>query len=141
MSIWFKPVHVEELTNIRNMGTMADFLEIKFTEVGDDFIVGTMPVNEKTFQPMRIMHGGASCVLAETLASVGANCCVDPEKKACVGIEINTSHIKMAKSGLVKGIARAMHVGKTTQLWEIHIYDEKENLVSLSRLRVAVIDI
>lgn len=141
MSIWFQHIDVEALTNVRNMGTMADFLEIKFTEVGDDFIVGTMPVNEKTFQPMKIMHGGASCVLAETLASVGANCCVDPEKKACVGIEINTSHIKMAKSGLVKGIAKAMHIGKTTQLWEIHIYDEKENLVSLSRLRVAVIDI
>lgn len=140
MSIWFQPIPVDDLTNIRNMGTMADFLGIKFTKVGEDFIEGTMPVDERTFQPMKIMHGGASCVLAETLGSVGANCCVDPEKKACVGIEINTSHIKMAKSGLVKGVARPVHIGKTTQLWEIHIYDEKSNLVSLSRLRVAVID-
>jgi uncharacterized protein (TIGR00369 family) len=99
-----------------------------------------MPVNERTFQPMRIMHGGASCVLAETLGSVAANCCVDIEKKVCVGLEINTSHIKMAKSGVVTGTARPVHIGKTTQLWEIHIVDESQNLISLSRLRVAVLD-
>ncbi|HEV8052942.1 MAG TPA: hotdog fold thioesterase, partial [Parachlamydiaceae bacterium] len=103
--IWSRPIIADDLTKYRD-GTMADFIGIKFTEVGEDFLVATMPVNDRTFQPMRIMHGGASCVLAETLGSVAANCCVDHEKKVCVGLEINTSHIKMARSGLVKGTAR-----------------------------------
>jgi 1,4-dihydroxy-2-naphthoyl-CoA hydrolase len=137
--IWWRPIAHEELTGFRSE-TMADFIGIKFTEIGDDYLVATMPVNERTFQPMRIMHGGASCVLAETLGSVAANCCVDIEKKVCVGLEINTSHIKMAKSGVVTGTARPVHIGKTTQLWEIHIVDESQNLISLSRLRVAVLD-
>lgn len=137
--IWWRPIADEELTTFRS-DTMADFIGIKFTKIGDDYLVATMPVNERTFQPMRIMHGGASCVLAETLGSVAANCCVDIEKKVCVGLEINTSHIKMAKAGIVTGTARPVHIGKTTQLWEIHIVDESNNLISLSRLRVAVLD-
>lgn len=139
MSIWFKPINENDLINIR-AGTMAAFIGIEFVEVGDDYMVAKMPVDERTFQPMRVMHGGASCVLAETVASVAANCCVDPEKKVCVGLEINTSHLKMARSGFVKGTAKAVHIGKTTQLWEIHIIDEANNLISLSRLRVAVLD-
>lgn len=137
--IWWRPIADEELAAFRS-DTMADFIGIKFTEIGDDYLVATMPVNERTFQPMRIMHGGASCVLAETLGSVAANCCVDIEKKVCVGLEINTSHIKMAKAGVVTGTARPIHIGKTTQLWEIRIVDESQNLISLSRLRVAVLD-
>ena len=139
MSIWFQPIKNEDLKKIRS-GTMADFIGIVFTEIGNDFLIATMPVNERTFQPMKIMHGGASCVLAETLGSVAANCCVDMEKKVCVGLEINTSHIKMVKSGLVTGTARPVHIGKSTQLWEIHITDEANQLISLSRLRVAVLD-
>lgn len=137
--IWFNPINAEDLTRYRD-GTMADFIGIKFTEIGKDFLIATMPVNDRTFQPMRIMHGGASCVLAETLGSVAANCCVDQEKKVCVGLEINTSHVKMARAGIVKGTARPVHIGRSTQLWEIHIVDEQDNLVSLSRLRVAVLD-
>ena len=137
--IWFNPITAEDLTKYRD-GTMADFIGIKFSEVGEDFLSATMPVNDRTFQPMRIMHGGASCVLAETLGSVAANCCVDQEKKVCVGLEINTSHVKMARSGIVTGTARPVHIGRSTQLWEIHIMDESDNLVSLSRLRVAVLD-
>ncbi len=137
--IWSRPIIADDLTKYRD-GTMADFIGIKFTEVGEDFLVATMPVNDRTFQPMRIMHGGASCVLAETLGSVAANCCVDHEKKVCVGLEINTSHIKMARSGLVKGSAIPVHIVRSTQLWEIHIVDEADNLISLTRLRVAVLD-
>lgn len=137
--IWFNSINAEDLTRYRD-GTMADFIGIKFTEIGKDYLVATMPVNDRTFQPMRIMHGGASCVLAETLGSVAANCCVDQEKKVCVGLEINTSHVKMARAGVVKGTARPVHIGRSTQLWEIHIVDEQDNLVSLSRLRVAVLD-
>lgn len=139
MSIWFKPFNTLELSKFR-AGTMAELIGIKFTEIGEDFLVATMPVDERTFQPMQIMHGGASCVLAETVASVAANCCVDPEKKICVGLEINTSHIKMVRSGFVKGTARPIHLGKTTQLWEIPIVDDSNHLISLSRLRVAVLD-
>lgn len=139
MSIWFKTINKQELKELR-AGTMSERIGIEFTEIGDDFLVATMPVDERTFQPMRIMHGGASCVLAETVGSVAANCCVDPEKKFCVGLEINTSHIKMARSGHVKGTARPIHIGKTTQLWEIPIVDESGNLISLTRLRVAVLD-
>jgi 1,4-dihydroxy-2-naphthoyl-CoA hydrolase len=139
MSIWFSSVDIKDLSKLR-AGTMSELIGIEFTEIGDDYLVAKMPVDERTFQPMRIMHGGASCVLAETVASVAANCCVNPEKKACVGIEINTSHIKMARQGFVTGTARALHIGKTTQLWEIEIVDDNHQLISVSRLRVAVID-
>lgn len=139
MSIWFKPVTIEELT-LSRANTMLDYLGIEFTEIGSDYLQGTMPVDNRTCQPMRILHGGASCVLAETLASVAACYCVDPEKKVCVGLEINTSHVKMAKSGFVTGTARPLHLGRSTQLWEIAIHNEKDELVAQSRLRLAVLE-
>lgn len=140
MSIWFRPMTLQELAFSRSK-TMVDHLGIEFTEIGDDFLRARMPVDDRTKQPMGILHGGASCALAETIASVAANYSIDPEIKLCVGLEINTSHIKMAKSGFVTGIARAVHLGKTTQLWEIEILDESGDLVSLSRLRLAVLNI
>lgn len=119
---------------------MVGHIGIEFTEIGDDFLRAKMPVDQRTKQPMGIMHGGASCALAETVASIAANFCIDSSKQACVGLEINTSHIKMAKSGFVTGTARARHLGKSTQLWEIEIVNEEGQLVSLSRLRMAVLD-
>lgn len=139
MSIWFKPVTLEELAQSR-AHTMVDHLGIEFTEIGPDFLSAKMPIDFRTRQPMGIMHGGASCALAETVASIAANACVDPEKKACVGLEINTSHIKMVRSGYVTGTAYAKHLGRTTQLWEIEIHNEDGQLISLSRLRMAVLD-
>jgi uncharacterized protein (TIGR00369 family) len=139
MSIWFKPVTIEELTFSRS-NTMLDHIGIEFTEIGDDYLRATMPVDHRTCQPMRILHGGASCVLAETIASVAACYCVDPEKKVCVGLEINTSHVKMAKKGIVTGTARPLHLGRSTQLWQIDIQNEKGELVAQSRLRLAVLD-
>ena len=139
MTIWFQSFELKDLTHYR-AGTMSELIGIEFTEVGNDYLVATMPVDERTFQPMKIMHGGASCVLAETVGSVAANCCVDPEKQVCVGLEINTSHIKMAKSGYVKRTANPLHIGKTTQLWEIPIVDASNQLISITRLRVAVLD-
>lgn len=139
MSIWFKPITLAEVSKSR-IQTMVDHLGIEFTEIGDDYLCARMPVDDRTRQPMGIMHGGASCALAETVASVAANFCVDPDKKACVGLEINTSHIKMVKSGFVTGIARPIHLGRSTQLWEIKIHDENNQLISLSRLRMSVLD-
>lgn len=139
MKIWFKPITLEEVAKSRTQ-TMVDHLGIEFTEIGNDYLCAIMPIDKRTKQPMGIMHGGASCALAETIASVAANFCIDWEKKVCVGLEINTSHIKMVKSGFVTGIARPIHLGRTTQLWEIKIHDENNYLVSLSRLRMAVLD-
>jgi len=140
MNIWFKPVSLADLTLSRTR-TMVDHLGIEFTEIGEDYLCARMPVDERTRQPMGILHGGASCTLAETVASVAANFCVDPQKKVCVGLEINTSHIRQVKSGFVVGRAHPVHLGRSTQLWEITIHDEENHLISLNRLRIAVLDL
>lgn len=139
MSIWFKQAALDEIAKSR-AGTMVDHLGIAFTAIGDDFLTATMPVDKRTRQPMGIMHGGASCALAETVASIAANYCVDPKVKVCVGLEINTSHVKMVKEGFVTATARPLHLGRSTQLWEVPITDADGNLVSITRLRMAVID-
>lgn len=139
MSIWFKPFTLQDLTHSR-MKTMVDHLAIEFVEIGDDYLCAKMPIDNRTKQPMGVMHGGASCALAETVASVAANFCVDQEKQVCVGLEINTSHIKMIKNGFVIGTARPSHLGRSTQLWEIKIHDEAKQLISISRLRLSVLD-
>lgn len=139
MSIWFRKITLEEAQASRK-NTMVDHLGIEFIEIGDDFMSARMPVDRRTKQPYGIMHGGASCALAETVASVAGNFCVDPERFHCVGLEINTSHIKMASSGFVTGIARPLHLGRTTQVWEILIRDEKDQLISVNRLRMAVLE-
>jgi len=139
MSIWFKNFSLEELAQSRSQ-TMLDHLGIEFTEIGPDFLIAKMPVDIRTKQVFGIMHGGASCVLAETVASVAASCCIDLEKKICVGLEINTSHIKMVSSGYVYGTAHALHLGKSTHLWEIPIVNQEGKLISMSRLRMAILD-
>ena len=139
MSIWFRKLSLDEAQASRK-DTMVDHLGIEFIEIGDDYMTARMPVDRRTKQPHGILHGGASCALAETVASVAANYCVDPEKFYCVGLEINTSHIKMARSGYVKGTARPLHLGSTTQVWEILIRDEEEHLISVNRLRMAVLE-
>lgn len=133
MSIWVNHFTLEEI-NARGKGTLSEHLGIEFTEVGENYIVAKMPVDKRTFQPMQIMHGGASCVLAETVGSVAANFCVDLKYFYCVGLDINTTHIRMAKSGYVFGTARPIHIGKTIQVWEIKIVDEHQKLISNSRL-------
>lgn len=139
MSIWKIPLTLEIVQASREQ-TMVDYLGIEFTQIGDDYLAAKMPIDRRTKQPYGIMHGGASCVLAETIASVAANFCVDQKTKYCVGLEINTSHIKMVRDGFVMGVAKPIHMGKSTQLWEILIHDEKGNLISTSRLRLAVLD-
>ncbi len=120
---------------------MLSHLGISIIEIGDDFIKGSMPVDERTKQPFGLLHGGASVVLAESLGSIAANCCVNKSTHYCVGLEINANHIRGVKSGNVYGVAKAIHIGGTTQIWEIKITDENEKLVCISRLTVAVIKI
>ena len=122
-------------------GTMADHLGIEFTGIGEDFLTAKMPVNERTIQPMGLLHGGASVVLAETLGSIGAYCCVDREKQYCVGLEINANHIRSAKEGFVYGKAQPLHIGRSTHVWEIKITNEEDKLVCISRITMAILDI
>ena len=119
---------------------MIEHLGIEFLELGDDYIKARMPVDHRTIQPFGLLHGGASVALAETLGSVAANLCVDREKKMCVGLEINANHIRPVTSGFVYGIARPIHIGASTQLWEIRIHNEQEKLVCISRLTMAILD-
>ena len=119
---------------------MTQHLGIEYTEVGEDFVSGKMPVDERTKQPMGLLHGGASVVLAETLGSVASNLCIDQTKQYCVGLEINANHVKSATKGFVHGIAKSVHIGKKTHIWEIKISNEADQLVCISRLTVAVID-
>ena len=139
MAIWFKTdLQVKDFIHF-GKNTMGDFLGIEFIELGDDYIKATMPVDERTRQPYGLLHGGASVVLAETLGSVGAVLTVDPDLFQCVGLEINANHVRGVKQGIVTGIARPIHIGATTQVWDIRIFDEREKLVCVSRHTVAVI--
>lgn len=138
MSIWYTTPGIEDLNGISE-NTLVRHLGIAFSAVGTDYIAATMPVDRRTHQPMGILHGGASVVLAETLASVGAYLCVDPSKNYCVGLEINANHIRPVKSGLVTGAAKPVHLGKSTQIWEVRIRDEKERLNCISRVTMAVL--
>lgn len=138
MSIWFQPVALEDL-NSRQQHTLVSLLGIRYTEIGADYIRGTMPVDERTKQPAGIMHGGASAVLAETLGSTGANLVVDRTRTLCVGLELNCNHIRAMRSGAVTGTAQPLHIGSSTQVWEIKIRDEAERLVCISRITMAAL--
>ncbi|MDH4058774.1 MAG: hotdog fold thioesterase [Cyclobacteriaceae bacterium] len=132
-------IRVDDLNNIcRN--TLVSHLGIQFTEVGDDFLCATMPVDHRTYQPLGLLHGGASVALAETMGSLAATLCVDQKTQYCVGLEINSNHIKSARDGFVKGTVRPIHIGKRTQVWEIKITNPQDELVSISRITMAVID-
>ena len=119
---------------------MVKHLGIEILEVKPDALVGRMPVDHRTQQPMGLLHGGASVVLAETLGSIASNLCVEFTSQYCVGLEINANHIKSAREGFVVGTASPLHLGKKTHIWEIRIVNEKEELVCISRLTMAVID-
>lgn len=120
--------------------TLVSQLGIEFTEVGSDYLVATMPVDSRTIQPMGLLHGGASVALAETLGSVGASLTLDPSKQACVGLEINANHLRAVRDGLVRGVASPLHLGRSTQVWEIKLFDETEKLCCISRITMAILD-
>jgi len=139
MSIFNSSLTIDVL-NKMFPNTMIAHLGIVITRIGDDFIEATMPVDHRTHQPHGLLHGGASVVLAETLGSLAATCCVDMTKQYCVGLEINANHIKSAKQGFVTGITRPIHIGKRTQVWEIKITNPQQELLCVSRITMAVID-
>jgi 1,4-dihydroxy-2-naphthoyl-CoA hydrolase len=134
-----REVTLEQL-NAWNKNTLGEHLGMEYTEIGDDFLIGRMPVDHRTHQPMGLLHGGASVALAETLGSVAATMFLDLEKQYCVGLEINANHIKSVRSGFVYGKASAVHIGRRTQVWEIRITSEVGDLVCLSRITMAVLD-
>lgn len=138
MTIWFKPFDITFL-NERGQDTLSDFLGIQFTEVGEDSLTATMPYSERTRQPIGIIHGGANVVLAETVASTAANAVVDLSKSYCVGLEINANHLRSVSSGLVTAITKPLHLGRSTQVWQIEIFNEAGKLSCVSRMTAAVI--
>jgi 1,4-dihydroxy-2-naphthoyl-CoA hydrolase len=138
MSIWHRP-HSLEMLNAKRTGTLLEVLDIVYTEIGDDYVRGSMPVDERTRQPYGILHGGASVALAETLGSMGAMMCVDTALYQVVGQEINANHVRAARNGRVTGTARPLHLGGRSQVWSIEIHNPAGQLVCVSRLTMAVI--
>ncbi len=136
--IWKTPISIEAITQ-RSKDTLVEHLGIEFIEIGDNYLKGTMPIDKRTFQGFGIMHGGASCVLAETLGSIAANYAVHLATHYCVGLSINTNHIHSVKSGVVIGTAKPVHIGKTTHVWGIDIENEAGQLISKTTLTMAVL--
>jgi 1,4-dihydroxy-2-naphthoyl-CoA hydrolase len=139
MSIWFHPGVSPADIQPFGKNTMGDHLGIVFTEIGEDYLKATMPVDHRTKQPYGLLHGGASAVLAETLGSIASHLVVDSSQYNCVGIEINANHLRGVREGLVTGVVTPLHTGKTTHVWDIKIYDSREKLICVSRLTVAII--
>lgn len=138
-SIWITPLLLSEV-NERAKESLCSHLEIQFTEVGKDFLKASMPAKKNTMQPMGILHGGASAALAESVGSAAANFCVDQAHKVCVGLELNINHMRAVKEGFVTAVAKPLHLGKTTQVWEIQIYEKDQQRVAVARLTMMVLD-
>lgn len=135
--IWFKDYSLDMLNGLRN-ANMAGHLGIEFLEIGEDYLKARMPVDEKTKQAFGILHGGASCVLSETLGSVAAWMCIDPEKQRAVGIEINANHLRPASEGFVTGICKPVKVGRSLHVWNTEIFKDDGKISCTSRLTVAI---
>ncbi len=136
-SIWQQIPSLDSLNNQNSVGA-SHHLDIVFVEFGDDYLTARMPVNEKTTQPYGILHGGASCLLAETVGSHASMLCINPEENYCVGLDLNANHLRSASSGFVYATAKAIHIGKSTHVWEILIFDDNEKLICISRLTMIV---
>ncbi len=137
MAIWKREFTLESL-NAGAHNTLISHLGICYSNVGEDYLKATMPVVSFTQQPMGLLHGGASVVLAETLGSVAGNLCVD-RQHCCVGLEINANHVRAKREGMVTGTTRPLHLGATTQLWQIEIHDEAGHLICTSRITLAIL--
>ena len=139
MTIWFAQPNLEILNKPHNEN-MVTHLGIRFTDIGDDYVKATMPVDERTMQLFGLLHGGASVALAETVASAGANLCLDSNKQAAVGMEINANHIRSARSGKVTAVARPAHLGGQSHVWLIEIKDDSGKLVCTARMTASILD-
>ena len=138
MSIWKQTTDLDRI-NAWNAGSLVEHLGMRVTEVGADYVRGTMPVDARTRQPFGLLHGGASVALAESLGSLAGNLCLDAASEMAVGLDINANHVRAVTSGIVTGTARPLHLGRTTQVWEIRIEDDRARLVCISRLTLAVV--
>ena len=137
MSIWIKPAELSAI-NARNANTAVEHLGIEITEVGEDFLVGRVPVDHRTKQPFGLLHGGVSVVLAETLGSIAAYH-ASPEGHLAVGLDINANHLRSARSGWVTGTAKPVHIGRTTHVWQIDMVDDAGKPVCASRITMAIL--
>lgn len=137
MPIWKQDVTLESINDF-SPNTIVELLGIRFMEIGENYLKASMPVDKRTHQPYGLLHGGASVVLAETLGSTGAMLATEPGNRV-VGLEINANHMRGVREGLVVGTAMPLHVGRTTQVWNIQIVDESDKLVCVSRLTMAVL--
>ncbi|MBY0413378.1 MAG: hotdog fold thioesterase [Bdellovibrionales bacterium] len=138
-SIWFnKNVTVEQLNKFSEK-TLVTHIGITLTKIGEDTLEGTMPVDERTFQPARLLHGGASCVLAESLGSIAANMCIDTKEKMAVGQHIEATHLRSATKGLVRGVAKNIYMGKSSQTWRIEIFNDEGKMICDSKIIMAVV--
>lgn len=138
MAIWFKQPTKEEAGKLEK-GTLMETLDIQITELGEDFIRGTMPVDHRTVQPYGILHGGASVALAETLGSIAAHLVVDSDSYYTVGMEVNANHLRPVTKGRVTGTARPIHIGRSSQVWGIEIKNDQDKMVCISRITMAVV--
>lgn len=139
MSIWFRNYTLAEIVPLNNVNMLAH-VGLELTEIGPDFLRGRMPVDARTQQPFGIFHGGATVVLAESLGSIAANMVIDPSLQYAVGLEVNANHLRSVRSGWVTGTARAIHIGRSTQVWEIQMQDDAGKPSAISRLTMAVLD-
>lgn len=137
--IWFNDVSLDALKKHSN-NTLVSHLGIELTNFSDDSLEGTMPVDERTFQPARLLHGGASCVLAETLGSIAANMCIDTNEKMAVGQHIEATHVRSATKGHVRGVAKNIYMGKSSQTWRIEIYNDDNKLICDSKIIMAIVN-
>lgn len=139
MYIWYRNNYTIEELNCLSHATMAEILGMKFTEIGEDYLILQMPVNQNTKQPYGLLHGGASAALAETIGSVASSMCINNEKQICVGMEINCNHLRGVKEGTVTATCRPLHLGASSHVWDIKIENEHKKLVCVSRLTVAIL--
>ncbi|MGO1232795.1 MAG: hotdog fold thioesterase [Marinobacter sp.] len=137
MAIWTTTPDLEQMTAL-SRNTAVSYMGIEYLEIGDDYIKGRIPVDHRTVQPFGILHGGASVLLAETLGSMAANWCVRDKGMMAVGLDINANHLRPASSGWIYGIARPLHLGSATQVWEIRLENEQGKLTCISRLTMAI---
>lgn len=139
MSIWFnKQLCIEDLKPL-GPGTMGEHLAMEWVQIGPDFLKMKMPVDNRTKQPYGLLHGGASCALAETVGSIASALIINPEKNICVGLEINANHVRSAKNGFVTATCTPLHIGASTHVWDIKIHDDNAKLICISRLTVAIL--
>lgn len=138
MSIWKQTADLERI-NAWDKDSLVEHLGMRITEIGEDFVRGTMPVDRRTKQPFGLLHGGASVALAESLGSLAGTLCIDATQEMAVGLDINANHVRAVTDGFVTGTAKPLHIGRNTQVWEIRIEDERGKLVCIARLTLAIV--